>query len=607
MLSPNNEKSKKWTTGSFPKASPMLGFSFSLLEGGVERGLTGHWCGRDVWWWSGMGVMRDGCDRGWVWWVCDTGSVCYIWDGCDDGCDTGWMWWVCDTGQVCYGMGVIRDGCDTRWVWTGVDGGEDGRWRERDWVWTGVDGGEDGRWSGARRGVDGCGRGWGWKMEGSETGCGTGVWEEDGGERDGVWTGVDGGEDGRWTGARRGVTGVWKEDGGERDVAWTGVDGGAEGTGVDGGVEGRWSVDGCGRGCGRKMEGSETGCDGCGRGWGWKGGSETGCGRWWGWKTEGSETGCGRVWTGVRMEDGGERDGVWTGVGMEDGVSETVWTGVDGGGDGRWRGARWGVDGCGRWWGWKKEGARLGVDECGRWCGRKMEGSEDGVWTGVDGGVEGRWGEAVARMEDGGERDWVWTGVDGGEDGRWRGARRGVDGCGRVRMEDGERDGVWTGVDGVWVEDGGERDGVWTGVDGGKGGSVWVDRVRARSMFQGSSQTCFVVAWNIQEIEVEGVADGDDSGGKGCSRGWTEAVYEACFRVSLKHASLWAEILKKSRLKGLQMEMILAEREVDVSGQQPCTKHVSGLVSNMLCCGVKYSGNWGWGSCRWRWSWRKGG
>ena len=26
---------------------------------------------------------------------------------------------------------------------TGVDGGEDGRWRERDGVWTGVDGGED--------------------------------------------------------------------------------------------------------------------------------------------------------------------------------------------------------------------------------------------------------------------------------------------------------------------------------------------------------------------------------------------------------------------------------------------------------------------------------
>ena len=68
-------------------------------------------------------------------------------------------------------------------------------------------------------------------------------------------------------------------------------------------------------------------------------------------------------------------------------------------------------------------------------------------------------------------------------------------------------------------------------------------------------------------------------------------MYEACFRVSLQHASLWAEVFEKSRLKGLQMEMILGEREADVSGQQPCTKHVSGLVSNMLCCGVKYSGN----------------
>ena len=46
---------------------------------------------------------------------------------------------------------MVRDGC-------GWDGGEDGRWRERDGVWTGVDGGEDGRWRGARRGVDGCGR-----------------------------------------------------------------------------------------------------------------------------------------------------------------------------------------------------------------------------------------------------------------------------------------------------------------------------------------------------------------------------------------------------------------------------------------------------------------
>ena len=110
-------------------------------------------------------------------------------------------------------------------------------------------------------------------------------------------------------------------------------------------------------------------------------------------------------------------------------------------------------------------------------------------------------------MQDGGERDGVWTGVDGGEDGRWRGARRGV--------------------------------------DGGKGGSC----------------------------------------------GWTEVVCEACFRVSLKHASLWGDMFRKLRLKGLQMEMILGERGVVVGGQRSCTKHVSGLVSNMLRCGVTCSGN----------------
>ena len=37
-------------------------------------------------------------------------------------------------------------------------------------------------------------------------------------------------------------------------------------------------------------------------------------------------------------------------------------------------------------------------------------------------------------------------------------------------------------------------------------------------------------------------------------------MYEACFRVSLNHASLWVEIFKKLRLKGLQMEMIMGER-----------------------------------------------
>ena len=53
-------------------------------------------------------------------------------------------------------------------------------------------------------------------------------------------------------------------------------------------------------------------------------------------------------------------------------------------------------------------------------CGRLWE---DGRWRGARLGVVG-----CGRMEDGGERD---LGVDGGEDGRWRGARRGVDGCGR--------------------------------------------------------------------------------------------------------------------------------------------------------------------------------
>ena len=48
---------------------------------------------------------------------------------------------------------------------------------------------------------------------------------------------------------------------------------------------------------------------------------------------------------------------------------------------------------------------------------------------------------------------------------------------------------------------------------------------------------------------------------------------------------------RKLRLKGLQMEMILRERGVVVGGQRSCTKHVSGFVSNMLRCGLKYSRN----------------
>ena len=112
-------------------------------------------------------------------------------------------------------------------------------------------------------------------------------------------------------------------------------------------------------------------------------------------------------------------------------------------------------------------------------------------------------------------------------------------------------------------------------------------------------EACFRVSlrhaslWSeiFKKIGVEGDADGHYTGGKGGSCGWTEVVYEACFRVSLKHASLWDEIFRRLRLKGLQMEMILGERGVVVGGERPWTKHVSGLVSNMLRCGLKYSRN----------------
>ena len=111
-----------------------------------------------------------------------------------------------------------------------------------------------------------------------------------------------------------------------------------------------------------------------------------------------------------------------------------------------------------------------------------MEGSETRcgrVWTGV-------------RMEDGGERDGVWTGVDGGEDGRWR-----------------------------------ERDGVWTGVDRGEDGRWRTGEISGKLRLKG-----------LQMDMIVG------------EKRWTEAVDEACFRVSLKHASLWAEIFRRLRLKG---------------------------------------------------------
>ena len=126
-------------------------------------------------------------------------------------------------------------------------------------------------------------------------------------------------------------------------------------------------------------------------------------------------------------------------------------------------------------------------------------------------------------------------------------------------------------------------------------GPVWMGDM---GMEAGRQETCFGLigfkrAWSRGEIFRKLKLKGPEKemiGGKGRC-GWKEAVYKACFRVSLKHASLWGEILKKLRLKGLQMDMIVGERGVDVGGQISCTKHVSGLVSNMLRCGVKYLRN----------------
>ena len=57
-----------------------------------------------------------------------------------------------------------------------------------------------------------------------------------------------------------------------------------------------------------------------------------------------------------------------------------------------------------------------------------------------------------------------------------------------------------------------------------------------------------------------------------------EAVDEACFRLSLKHASLWSEIFKKIGVEGDADGHLLGEKGVVVGGQRSCTKHVSGLV-----------------------------
>ena len=83
------------------------------------------------------------------------------------------------------------------------------------------------------------------------------------------------------------------------------------------------------------------------------------------------------------------------------------------------------------------------------------------------------------------------------------------------------------------MEDGGERDGAWTGVDGGEDG-------RCRGGVDGRRWGC---GWKMEGGEM----------GRGPA--WT------------------------------------GERGAAVGGQRMCTKHVSGLVSNMLRCGLKYSGN----------------
>ena len=144
-----------------------------------------------------------------------------------------------------------------------------------------------------------------------------------------------------------------------------------------------------------------------------------------------------------------------------------------------------------------------------------------------------------------------WTGVDGGEDGRWRGARRGVDGCEDGRWR--ERYGVRTGVDGG-------EDGRWRGArpEGAKYAGklklkgLQVDMIVGEKRWtEAVDEACFRVSLKhaslcseiFKKIGVEGGADGHYNGGKGSSCGWTEVVYEACFRVSLKHASLWDEML----------------------------------------------------------------
>ena len=92
---------------------------------------------------------------------------------------------------------------------------------------------------------------------------------------------------------------------------------------------------------------------------------------------------------------------------------------------------------------------------------------------------------------------------------------------------------------------------------------------------EGSETGCGRV-WTVVRME-------DGGSETGCGRVWTGVS------GGTETGRGRGEKLRKLRLKQLQMKMIVGESGVDVGGQRPCTKHVSGLVSNML----QNSGNGG--------------
>ena len=59
---------------------------------------------------------------------------------------------------------------------------------------------------------------------------------------------------------------------------------------------------------------------------------------------------------------------------------------------------------------------------------------------------------------------------------------------------------------------------------------------------------------------------------------WTEVVDEACFRVSLKHASLRFEIFKKIGVEGAADGHYTGGKGGSCGRTEVCTKHVSGLI-----------------------------